>query len=267
MKTRSFLSALAALATTFAVSGSAHAVMIAGWDFSQYFTSGELSIDAATYTDTLDANYSNLLGAPGAGPAASSYGTFFYNGEYGSTDVVEDSPTALITPASGSLNSNITAPQTGVGFVPFNSFTTLDAAGQEFEENLSLQIQNNVSFVFAAYLDTIPGLVSDWSLSFGGQTLSGTSIVDIAFSTNGTTFTSAGSRTLNTLDTLYTITLAGLPSDTAFVRLSVNTAGGVGSRIDNVSINGTVVPVPLPSVAILLGTALAAFATVGRRKA
>lgn len=266
MMKRTWFTAVASLIASLAFSGPAQAVMIAGWDFSQYFGSGELSIDAATYTDTLDANYSNLLLAPGAGPSAAPFGTLFFNGEYGSTNVDESSATAELTPASGSLNSNLTAPQTSVGYVPFNSFTTLDAAGQEFEENLLLQIQNTVSFVFAAYLDVIPGLVGDWSLSFGGQTLTGTSIVDIAFSTNGTTFSSAGQRTLNTLDTLYTISLEGLPSDTAFVRMTVNTAGSTGSRIDNVAFNGTVVPVPLPGTAILLGTALAAFAAVGRRR-
>jgi hypothetical protein len=239
--------------------------MIAGWDFSQYFGSGELSIDGASYSDTLDANYSNLLLAPGAGPTAASFGTLFFNGEYGSTDVAEDSASAQVTPASGSLNSNLTAPQTAAGYVPFNSFTTLDAAGQEFEENLSFQIQNTVSFVFAAYLDSIPGLVGDWSLSFGGQTLTGSSIVDIAFSTNGTSFTSAGQRTLNTLDTLFTVSLAGLPSDTAFVRMSVNTVGSQGSRIDNVAINGTVV-VPEPATVVLLGAALAAVALIGRSR-
>jgi hypothetical protein len=250
---------MAALVSTVAVSGSAHAVMIAGWDFSQYFSSGELSIDQATYTDTLAANYSNR---DDAGPMAASRNAVLQR-RVRSTDVVETRPRRRY--GVGSLNSNLTAPQTGPGYVPFNSFSKLDAAGQEFEENLSLQIQNDVSFVFAAYLDTIPGLVGDWSMTFGGQTLTGTSVVNIEFSTNGTTFSSAGQRTLNTLDTLYTVSLAGLPSDTAFVRLNVLTAGSTGSRIDNVALNGTVT-VPEPSTLVLLGAGLAAAAVVGRRR-
>ena len=271
MMKRTLLTAVASLIVSFAISGPAHAVMIAGWDFSQYFSSGELYTaqpgEEEGYHNTLGANYSNLLLAPGAGPAAAVHGTLFFDGQYGSTDVVPDSPTAQLTPASGSLSQNLNAPQTSAPFVPFNSFTTLDAAGQGFEEDLNLQIRSTVSFVFAAYLDTIPGLVSDWSISFGGRTLGGTALIDVFYSTNGIDFASAGQRTLSTTAALFSINLAGLPSDTAYVRFAVNTTGAVDTQIDNVSISGTVTPVPLPSVSILLGTALAAFALVGRRRA
>ncbi len=265
MNTKLISTTLAALALTLAASRPAQAGLIAGWDFSQYFGPGELSIDGGSYTNVLAANYSNLLTAPGAGPSAAAFGSLFFDGSYGSTIVDPSLGTAQLTPASDSLVSNINAPQTTAAFVPFDSFTTLDAAGQEFENALSLQVQSTVSFVFAAYLNTVPGLVSDWSLSFGGLTSSGTSLVDIAFSTNGVNFTSAGSRTLNTLDTLFTVSLAGLPSDTAYVRLNVNPAGGFDTRIDNVAINGTVV-VPEPGTVVLIGAALAAFAVIGRRR-
>src|SRR5262245_23655043 len=105
MKTRNLTTAIAALAVLLA-SGSANAALIAGWDFSQFFSSGELYISEGGtegYTDVLPANYSNLLLTPGAGPAAATHGTLFFNGQHGSTDIQPDSPTAQLTPASGSL--------------------------------------------------------------------------------------------------------------------------------------------------------------------
>jgi hypothetical protein len=266
MKTRFLSTIAAALAVTLSAAPPAAAITIAGWDFSQYFSSGELSTDAASYTNVLDANYSNLLAAPGAGPGASDFGTLFFDGSYGSTSVDPSSGSAQLTPASESLVSNINAPQTSAAFVPFDSLTTLDDAGQEFQNALSLQIQNTVSFVFAAYLDTVPGLGSDWSISFGGQTLSGTALVDIAFSTNGTTFTPAGQQTLTSVDSPFVVSLAGAPSDAAFVRFTVNPAGGLGARIDNVSLNGTIVVVPEPGTLVLLGVSLGALALIGRRQ-
>ena len=60
MKTRSFVNSLAAIAAAALVSGSAQAAMIAGWDFSQYAGDGLLSVDGASFTTTLPANYSSL---------------------------------------------------------------------------------------------------------------------------------------------------------------------------------------------------------------
>jgi len=263
MKIKFITSAIASLAVSLAVSGSAQAAMIAGWDFSQYIGSGELSVDGASYTNVLSANYSNLLLAPGAGPSSAAFGTLFFDGQFGSANVDPSSGTAQLTPASGSLSSNVNAPATAPGLLGFGSLNELAFAGQPYQVDLSLQVQAPVSFVFAAYLDTVPGLGSDWSISFGGQTLTGSSVVVIDYSTNGTSFTNAGQRTLNTLDTLFTVSLAGLPTDAAYVRLTVDTAGSQGSRIDNVALNATV---PEPGAAVLLGAALAVFSVVGRRR-
>lgn len=271
MKTKTTTTTLAFFAVSLFLSASAHATMIAGWDFSQFYGSGELYVDepgTTGYTNSLDANYSNLLLTPGAGPAAATHGTLFFDGQYGSTNVNPTSATAQLTPTDGSLDSNINAPQTEPGFVPFNDFAALDAAGQGFEQNLALQIQSTVTFVFAAYMDTVPGLVSDWSISLGGKTLGGEAMIDFSFSIDGgLNFVSAGSRTLNTTDSLFTVTLPGLPSsDSALIRMTVNKGSSTGPQIDNVSISGNVASVPLPGVAILLGTALAAFALVGRKR-
>ena len=59
MKTHSLFALLASLGLA-AVSSPAQASTIAGWDFSQYVGSSFLSVDGASFTNTLDANYSDL---------------------------------------------------------------------------------------------------------------------------------------------------------------------------------------------------------------
>jgi hypothetical protein len=272
MKTKHLFTAIGALALSVALSAPAHAAMIAGWDFSQYFASGELSIDAATYTNVLSANYSNLDPTFGAGAESSAFGTLYYNGQFGSTDVDPSSASAALTPLSGSLASNINAPvpPTGTGSVPFDSFTVLANEGQAFQNELSLKTASTVSFVFAAYLTTVPGLGADWSLTFGGLTGGGTSTISIDFSNDGQTYISLGQSILNTIDTKFSFSSASIPggvgsADQAFFRFNV-TPTGTDTRIDNVAINGSVV-VPEPGTMILLGSALALAGLFGRRRA
>jgi hypothetical protein len=267
MKKKLLTTALGTFALSVAITGSAQAAMIAGWDFSQYFGSGLLSVDGETFTNVLDANYSNLDATFGAGPDSATFGKLYFDGSFGSTDVDPESATSQVVPASLSLASNINAPVAGGGPVPFDSNTVLLDQGQTFYNELQLQIQSTVSFVFAAYTTSIPGLGSNWSLSFGGQTDSGTSTVGIEFSTDGITYVPFGSQTLNSVDTQFAVVLGALPADAAYVRFNVN-ATGVGTRIDNVALNGTIVPpVPEPATVVLLGLGLASFAALRRRSA
>jgi hypothetical protein len=266
MKTKFIKTTLGSLALSIAITGSAQAALIAGWDFSQYAGDGLLSVDGAEFTNVLSANYSNLDLTQGAGAESAAFGTFFFNGSFGSTNV-DPSTTSIVLPASPSLASNVNAPVASGGPIPFDSYTVLLDEGQMFATDLSFQIASAVSFVFAAYTNTIPGLGSDWSVSFGGQTNSGTSTIGIEFSTDGIIYVPFGSRSINNVDTQFSISLGSLPSEAAYVRFNVDPTG-VGTRIDNVAINGTIVPpVPLPSTIMLLGTALTAFAALGRRRA
>lgn len=267
MKTKLLMSALSSLVVSATITVPAEAAMIAGWDFSQYFGAGNLSVDGVGYTNVLSANYSNLDPTFGAGAESSAFGTLYFDGSFGSTNVDPNPGTGLATvvPQSLSLAANINAPVVGGGPIPFDSFAVLQDEGQLFADPYSFQALSSVSFVFAAYTNTVPGLGSEWSLTFGGGTVSGTSTIGIEFSTDGVTYTPVGTQELTAGDSQYSVTLGALPSEAAFVRFNVNPLG-VDTRIDNVAINGSIV-VPEPGTATLFFAALAAFATVVRRRA
>src|SRR5262245_55776567 len=110
MKKRLLTSALAALGISVLIAGSANASMVAGWDFSQYLAPGALTIDGATGTNVLSANYSNLDPTAGAGAESAAFGTMFINGSFGSTNVDPTSATPPFWPNDGSLVSNLNAP-------------------------------------------------------------------------------------------------------------------------------------------------------------
>jgi hypothetical protein len=103
-------STILSIAVSASIAGSAQAYLVAGWDFSQYFNDGLLSIDGATYQNTLSANYSDLDPTFGAGAESAAFGTLYFNGSFGSTSV---SPTGNLTeeflPTAGSLTSNLDA--------------------------------------------------------------------------------------------------------------------------------------------------------------
>ena len=61
--------------------------LVAGWDFSQYYTAGRLSTDGSTGVNTLDANYSSLDASNKAGAESADYGTLLMNGSAGSSAV------------------------------------------------------------------------------------------------------------------------------------------------------------------------------------
>ena len=251
----------------------AHAAMVAGWDFSQYFADGILSIDGNVYTDTLSANYSDLDPTQGAGAESAAFGTLYLNGQFGSTNVQAGSGLEPILPSSavgttGSLNSNLGAPGGLGGSLDFDTHSILAFEGQAYTNFLAMTAPGVADIVFAANLSAVPETGSDWSVSFGARTYAGAGSVGIAFSTDGVSYTSAGSAVLSTLDTLYSVTLGALASDTAFVKFSFSApaAGGDGQAfIDNVAVNATVSAIPEPGTALLCGLGMIGLGLAGRR--
>ena len=151
MKTR-LATSLTALALMASVGTSAHATMIAGWDFSQYAGDGFMSTDGGgTFANTLDANYSDLDPTFGAGTESAAFGTMYADGFLGSTNVPAGSGNEQFLPSAalgGSLVSNLTAP----GGVDFDSFTVLASEGQLSTESLAMIAAAQSVVVFEADL-------------------------------------------------------------------------------------------------------------------
>ena len=260
-----FAACLTSLAVAGLVASSAHASMIAGWDFSQYTGDGFMSVDGGgSFTNTLAANYSDLDPTFGAGAESATFGTMYVNGQFGSTNVAAGSGTEPFLPsaaAGGSLSSNLTAP----GGTDFDSFTVLASEGQLSTESLAMIAAAQSVVVFAADLGSVPVIGSDWSISFGGKTANGTSSVGIAFSSDGVSFTSFGSANLTTVDTLFTINLGTAATNNAYVRLTFNPSGINQPLIDNVAINASLA-VPEPGTALLGSLGLVGLVIAGRKR-
>src|SRR5262249_6563480 len=160
--------------------GSAHAGMIAGWDFSQYLGAGVLSVDGENGANTLDANYSNLDPTFGAGAESAQYGTMYINGQYGSTNVDPVGPGQEVLPTPDSLVSNLNAG--APGSFPFDSGTTLVSEGQAFASILSMTAPGAASVVFEADLGGQALNASNWILSLGAKTFAGLATVNVEVS-------------------------------------------------------------------------------------
>ena len=271
------LLAIAAMIGAITFGGNAQALMVAGWDFSQYLGDGILSIDGVEFTDTLDANYSHLVpaaatnsGIAGVGPQAAAFGTMYLNGQFGSTNVQAGSGAETFLPTAavgGSLASNLTAPVNVADGLPleFDVFTTLVFEGQTFANSQAMIAPGAGSVVFGIDLtSTLPG--TDWSVSFGARTFAGTESIGIEFSTNGVDFDFVGSVDLTTIDTPFALGLGSEVANQAFVKFVFDAPEGPNQAIiDNVAVSATLIPEP--GTALLLLTGLAGIAAHGRRRA
>jgi hypothetical protein len=244
-----------AISCTSAFSAQA-ASLVAGWDFSQYLSGGQvLSTDGSTLSNTLAANYSSLDPTFGAGAESAAFGRMVLP----FAPVGDGSEPFL--PVSGSLTSNLAAPVPN----PFDSFTILTFEGQTFTELLRMTATAAVSVVFEADLTSVPEIGSDWVLSFGAQNMPGAnnSVITVEFSTDGVSYVNVGSANVNAVDTAFSFALGATQSERAFVRLGFQP----GASIDNVAISANLAAVPEPATAALLALGLVGLARFGRRRA
>jgi hypothetical protein len=231
---------------------SAQAEVIAGWDFSQYAGAGSLvTTMGGMPQDTLSANYSTFDPTDGAGAEAAAFGTLYFDGSLGSTDVDEMAASPIFAPMAGSLTSNLNAPAGCC--LPFDSFTELQLEGQDFTNPLSMTATQALTVVFEADLSAVAEDVSNFMLSFAGRAVGGdaTVMIDYLSETSG----SSGMFTLSDVEDVFELPMSEGVSE--FIRVSVGfpTPGGGSGQviIDNVAITATV---PEPGQAGLVAASL-----------
>jgi hypothetical protein len=248
-----------------AVAGSASAVMVAGWDFSQYQGQQYMDTDSSfTYKDSLESNYSDLDPSLGAGRngaisgtpcpigASCSFGELHFDGDLGSTAIPEkgflDSD---FRPLSGSLFSNFDAP----GMLDFDSHVALQSEGQLFADAYRMNYAGSTaaSIVFEVDLTSQTDDFTNWELVFAARTDSGLADIEIAFATSLEDAVPEWSTdqvvAINATDSSYTVDLDGLgrQSDTAYVRMTFSGTGGA-PNIDNVAVFADAASPPAPPV-------------------
>ncbi len=261
MKIKAYAGAIAS-ALLMSLAGTSNATMIAGWDFSQYLAPAALTIDGVEGTNTLAANYSDL-DPTGLGPDSGVFGALYINGMYGSSLVDPLGSFPEFIPTDINLVSNLDAPG---GVVQFNQLNNLVDEGQLFANEFGMVNRAAVQVVFGANLFGVPGLGSDWSMSFAGRTEAGAATLQIEFSTDGSTYFSFGSVNLNTVDTPFDVVLGTAATDAAFGRLTfAEPVGGSDGRviIDNLGIHATV---PEPTAAMLCAAGLGLAILSGARR-
>ncbi len=219
--------------------------LVAGWDFSQYLGPNLLSIDGAEFTDTLDANYSNLLTTGfTTGIGAGAFGRMYINGQFGSTAVPIGTGSEQIVPINPSLASNLEAPLRKFGDNQFDSFEVAINQGQFLANSLAMIVGETVDVTFRADHGNPPPAGSNWILSFGGRTTKGTSLVGIDFSDDGSGFQAAGASELTESDTPFSVDLGPATGQTVFVRFRFDPAQFPGDLPDAPIIDNVAISVP-----------------------
>lgn len=241
--------------------------LIAGWDFSQYFGDGLLSIDGVTFTDTLDANYSALDPTFGAGLESAAFGTMYIDGSFGSTAVAVGTGTEAftVTQTPGALPASNCA-----ALNPCENFGVLQSeGGQQFTEVQSMLATEAVSVVFQADLSSVEETRNSWRLSFGARTFfladdTGNAQLSIDFSTDGSSYTNVANLEITPNDSQFIVSLGDVQSQTAFARFNFSAPEGIYQPlIDNVAIE---VPEPISALSGAAAvSALASLAAARRR--
>ncbi len=216
------------------------------------------------------------------------FGTFFMNGEFGSTEIIVDFDlNGGVQPTLSSLQPGI-----AVGSAIFNSFGVdfgvgdfdnllgLGAAGQ-FETLAPNALAifggfGDIDLAFRSSVASNPLLqAEEWFLNFAGvQQSAGQGSFDllIEVSEDGQNYNPLTTVTLTELAEEFTVPLGDLVTPEIFTRfrfqnLGEGGPGALSPVIDNVAFLANVTVIPEPGTALLLMTGLAGLMAAGRRQA
>lgn len=287
MKIRSAL----AVATLLLVSGSANAApMLAGWDFSQWSAGQNVFAGIPGRQSVLKSNYSDLdtVEVQTTGDLfmglgyASDFGNLYINGQYGSYATPTSGALPLrATTGNIDLNTNgSTGPSNSVLLMGDGSsgLILLNAEGPPASQTAFQTVRfgagtaptgftGTLDAVFAVDLGAITA--NGIAMSFAGRTNSSTSVLNVQWSLDGSSYTNLDAFNLGTTPQVYTTTALNLPNAVSevFFRLQFNGNNSIFPAVDNVQIRAESVVVPEPGTALLLVSGLAGLAAMGRKRA
>lgn len=218
---------------------ASNASLIAGWDFSQYPTSGLNTIDNASFNGSLAANFSDF-NFPTA-DVSPSYGTLYYDGQFGSTATTYatfDTSVPEVQPVTSSLLSARGQLGDGLLMSDLSSKNQLQVSGQIYYADIKLMVRGNVSLVFAADAQTPSG---SWAITFAAQDFDDGASISWDVSTDGSAYAATGlSTALTTADQAYSVSFPQLQgASKVYLRAQfTGVNGGLGKflTIDNVGI-------------------------------
>jgi hypothetical protein len=147
---------------------------------------------------------------------------------------------------------------------PYNNFSVLQLEGQVSQSDLAMLAVTNTSIVFEADLSPLLSNSGDgWQITLAAATQVGTGTIQIEFSTDAQSWSSAGTVNVTTNAISASSAVQAAASDHAFFRLTLSPT----VMIDNVGITANLIPqVPEPSVAALLAVGLLGLGHLGRRR-
>lgn len=244
---------LAASLFGLAATASAQSFLVAGWDFSQYPLSSANTIDLATFTGSVNANYSDYNNP--TADVSPFFGTMYYDGQFNSTatDFGNFNPAAPVQPVSGSLNSVRTQPGDGLQLSSISNQNLLLTSGQEHWADMQVLLKSDVSIVFRAAGQSA---LTDWKITYAAKDFGTADGVTISwdYSTDGSAYTASGIvHNITTADSGYTADFGSLldGASTVYLRANIgnlNSAIGEFTTIDNVGVSA----VPEPSTYALI---------------
>ena len=239
---RSVLAIAMTVASSALLVGSAQAINVAGWDFSDTSSDG-------VSLGSVDANYSSFDPTGGAGAESAAYGSATLTNLIArGGDVVAGVRTDV---AGGEAQD---ANQRG-----FNAFTTLQLEGQTYTQPMAVTAANGQgNVVFEGDLTSLGAGQGGygWSISFAGQVVGAPSAsVYVEFSPDCSSYGGAGLVNVDEEGGSYTVEFDKIASDNACARLFIPNAGDERVAVDNVSLDVITVPEPAMGAQLLAGVA------------